>query len=111
MPHFRITIKLENENVKEYIIEDPRKEIDWVYLDYRKRVCQKNGTGRVIFFDLVMIAEESIKHLQQIKEMSKTKNKFATTDFLFSKKKVKRSANSEAKLTLAERAKYNSNLQ
>lgn len=35
-------------------------QIDFVYLDYRKRVYQKNGAGRVTYFDLVMLAEESL---------------------------------------------------
>jgi hypothetical protein len=102
MPHYRLTIKLENKDVKEYIIEDPRKEIDFVYQDYRKRVHQKNGAGRVIYFDLVMIAEESLNHLEDRKEVFNEQNNFRVPE-IQAPKKFKREP---AKLmTLGERAK------
>lgn len=55
MPHYRIQIKLDGQKVREFSIEDPRKDIELVYMDYKNRVNAKNGTGRVIYFDLVMI--------------------------------------------------------
>jgi len=76
MPHYRLTIKLENKDVKEYIIEDERKQIEFVYQDYRQRVRQKNGAGRVIYFDLVMLAEESLNHLEDRKEVYNQRNNF-----------------------------------
>lgn len=62
MPHYRIHIKLEGKDVQEFTIEDPRNVIDFVYLDYKKRVNAKNGAGRVIYFDLVMVAEASLAY-------------------------------------------------
>lgn len=76
MPHYRINIKLEQEPVREFVIEDFRKDIDMVYLDYRRRVYEKNGAGRVTYFDLVMIATESIKHLEDRKEVFHEKNDY-----------------------------------
>ena len=61
MPHYRLHIKLDGHELREFIIEDLRIDIDFVYLDYKKRVNAKNGTGRVIYFDLV-IAEASLSH-------------------------------------------------
>jgi hypothetical protein len=101
MPHYRLTIKLENKDVKEYIIEDPRREIDFVYQDYRKRVHQKNGAGRVIYFDIVMIAEESLNHLEGRKEVFNEENNFRVTEIKTPGKKRRE----PPKLTLAERAK------
>lgn len=69
MPHYRITIKLENKPGQEYLIEDPGNQINFVYEDYRNRVHKKNGAGRVIYFDLVMLADESVKHLEDRKEV------------------------------------------
>lgn len=80
MPHYRINIKLENEPVKEYIIEDERNQIEFVYLDYRRRVYDKNGAGRVTYFDLVMLSEESLKHLDDRKEVYNEKNNFGIRD-------------------------------
>ena len=36
-------------------------------MDFKRRINDKNGAGRVIFFDLFMIAEESLKHLEDNK--------------------------------------------
>jgi hypothetical protein len=102
MPHYRLTIKLENKDVKEYIIEDPRKEIDFVYLDYRKRVHQKNGAGRVIYFDIVMIAEESLNHLEDRKEVFNEQNNFRVPEIPVPKKFKREPAKL---MTLGERAK------
>jgi hypothetical protein len=88
MPHYRLTIKLENENVKEYIIEDERKQIDFVYQDYRKRVYQKNGAGRVTYFDLVMLADESLNHLDDRKEVYNQQNKFGIDEIKIPEKKA-----------------------
>jgi hypothetical protein len=76
MPHYRLHIKLEGQNVREFIIEDFRKDIEFVYMDYKKRVNAKNGTGRVIYFDLVMIAECSLTTLEERKEVFNPVNNF-----------------------------------
>lgn len=76
MPHYRINIKLEQEPVKEYLIEDERREVDLVYNDYRRRVRDKNGAGRVTYFDLVMVAAESLQHLGDRKEVYNEQNDF-----------------------------------
>lgn len=114
MPHYRITIKLENKNVQEFIIEDSRTQIDFVYLDYRKRGYQKNGAGRVTYFDLVMLAEESVKHQEDRKEVFNEQNNFGLTDskiakkdYTISRKKEPGSFEFEPLMTLGERAKYN----
>jgi hypothetical protein len=105
VPHYRINIKLEKQPVKEYIIEDGCKHIDLVYDNYRRRVIQKNGSGRVIYFDLVMIAEDSLKHLGDRKEVYNEQNNFGIDDldFMIEPKKPKRFH--AIKLTLAERNK------
>ena len=102
-----MTIKLEDKNVQEFIIEDPRTQIDFVYLDYRKRVREKNGAGRVIYFDLVMLADESLKHLEDRKEVFNEKNNFCIPEITFSKKSVPAKRHSSPTMTLAERAKLN----
>ncbi|MGN6604536.1 MAG: hypothetical protein ACTHK8_18905 [Ginsengibacter sp.] len=108
MPHYRITIKLENENVKEYVIEDERKQIDFVYLDYRKRVRQKNGAGRVVYFDCVMLAEESVKNQEDRLEVYNPANNFGVQEISPFKKKHKepRRYRNEPTVTLGERAEY-----
>jgi hypothetical protein len=114
MPHYRMTIKLENKNVQEFIIEDPRNQIEFVYLEYRKRVYQKNGAGRVTYFDLVMLAEESLKHQEDRKEVFNEQNNFGLTDstkankdYTISRKKAPRPDGYKPQMTLGERAKYN----
>ena len=114
MPHYRITIKLENKNVQEFIIQDSRTQIDFVFLDYRKRVYLKNGAGRVIYFDLVMLADESVKHQDDRKEVYNEQNNFGLTDskiankdYTISRKKAPRRTLYEPQMTLAERAKLN----
>ena len=108
MPHYRITIKLENKDVKEFIIEDDRSQIDFVYLDYRKRVYQKNGAGRVIYFDLVMLAEESLNHQEDRKEVFNEQNNFGLVDFRILNKKDSNKRMDVPNLSLGERAKKNS---
>ncbi len=76
MPFYRIHIKLDGEEVREFTLEDPRKDIELVYLDYKKRTNAKNGTGRVIYFDLVMIAEVSLTYREDREEVFKTENNF-----------------------------------
>jgi len=107
MPHYRITIKLENKNVQEFIIDDPRKEIDFVYLDYHKRVYQKNGAGRVIYFDLVMLADESVKHQEDREEVYNPKNNFGLDKTIFPKPKSRAEMHNSPKMTLGERTKLN----
>ena len=108
MPHYRVTIKLENKNVKEFIIDDPRSQIDFVYLDYRKRVYQKNDAGRVAYFDLVMLAEESLNHQEDRKEVFNEPNNFGLSDITFSNKKAPNQRRDIPNLSLEERAKKNS---
>ena len=108
MPHYRITIKLEKEPVKEYIIEDGRKEIDLVYGNYKRRVYDKNGAGRVIYFDLVMISEESLKHLEDRKEVYHEGNNFgldSVGNIPYNNKVSRRKSGST--ISLGERAKKN----
>src|SRR5665213_2553038 len=109
MPHCRINIKLEKQPVKEYIIEDGSKDIDLVYDNYRRRVIQKNGSGRVIYFDLVMIAEESLKRQGDRKEVYNQENNFGLNEIAnFPNNKTGiRKKGMNSKITLAERAKYN----
>jgi len=107
MPHYRITLKLEGKNVQEFIIDDPRSQIDFVYLDYRKRVYQKNGAGRVVYFDLVMLAEESLKHLEDREEVFNEKNNFGLPENTITKKKLPNKSHSSPTMSLGERAKDN----
>ena len=79
MPHFRIHIKLEQEDLKEYLIEDYRRDVDIVYCDYLRRTNEKNGAGRVIYFDLVMVAEQSLEHQDERKEVFNADNAFGKT--------------------------------
>lgn len=76
MPFYRIHIKLDGQGVREFILEDPRKDIELVYLDYKKRTNSKNGTGRVIYFDLVMLAEASLAFRDDREEVFKPENNF-----------------------------------
>ncbi len=107
MPHYRITIKLENKNVQEFIIEDSRTQIDFVYLDYRKRVYQKNGAGRVTYFDLVMLADESVKHQEDREEVYNQKNNYGIDKTVYPKPKSRAEMFDYPKLTLGEKAKLN----
>ena len=108
MPHYRVTVKLENKDVKEFIVEDTRTQIDFVYLDYRKRVYQKNGAGRVTYFDLVMLAEESLNHQEDRKEVFNEPNNFGLTDITFLNKKAPNQRRDIPNISLGERAKKNS---
>ena len=76
MPYYRIHIKLEGQEIREFELEDPRKDIELVYMDYKRRVNAKNGTGRVIYFDLVMIAEASLNYKADRQEVFKPENNF-----------------------------------
>lgn len=110
MPHYRMTIKLEDKNVQEFIIDDTRIQIDFVYLDYRRRVREKNGTDRVIYFDLVMLADESLKHLEDREEVYNEKNNFGLAEINFPGKLSHQRLN-EPKMTPGEKAKYNRSLK
>ncbi|MEO6682009.1 MAG: hypothetical protein ABIN48_04210 [Ginsengibacter sp.] len=76
MPFYRLHIKLDGQDVREFTIEDPRRDIELVYLDYKKRVNSKNGAGRVIYFDLVMIAEASLAYQDDREEVFNPENHF-----------------------------------
>ena len=106
MPHYRIHIKLDGQEVREFNIEDPRKDIELVYLDYKKRVNAKNGTGRVIYFDLVMIAEASLSFQEDRDEGFKIGNTISVNPIqkveIWRKKKRE---SSDSLPTLGERAK------
>ena len=105
MPHYRINIKLEQEAVKEYLIEDDRREVDLVYNDYRKRVFDKNGAGRVVYFDLVMISAESLQHLEDRMEVYNPANDFGYKPFIPTLTKWgKQKKAYDSKYTLAERS-------
>jgi hypothetical protein len=105
MPHYRITIKQEKEAVKEYIIEDGCKEIDLVYNNYKRRVYAKNGAGRVIYFDLVMISEESLKHLEDRKEVFHENNSFGLDNITVVNKSNNWRKTEGPKPTLGERVR------
>ena len=76
MPFYRLNIKLDGQSVREFTLEDPRKDIELVYQDYKKRTNAKNGTGRVLYFDLVMIAEASLNYQQDRDEVFKPENEY-----------------------------------
>ena len=76
MPFYRLHIKLDGQHVREFTLEDPRKDIELVYLDYKKRTNAKNGTGRVLYFDLVMIAEASLTYQEDRNEVFKPENNY-----------------------------------
>lgn len=105
MPHYRITIKLENKPVQEFLIEDPRIQIDFVYQEYRNRIFKKNGAGRVIYFDCVMLADESIKHLEDRKEVFNESNNFGIPASMLFKREKPKKKETGSMITLAERAK------
>jgi hypothetical protein len=86
MPFYMINLQLEKEKMREFIIEDARNNIDFVYDEYRRRVNEKNGAGRVIYFDLVMIAEASLKHLEGRKEVLNESNSFGFDEKLTMRK-------------------------
>ena len=101
MPHYRITIKLEDKNVQEFLIEDPRTNLDFVYLDYRNRVYEKNGAGRVDYFDLVMLVDESVKQENYRKQIYKP---FQSEVIKIPKGKAVRPSKFQPMMTLAVRA-------
>ena len=76
MPYYRIHTKLDGQKIREFIIEDVRKDIDFVYMDYKKRVNAKNGSGRVIYFDLVMIANASLSCQAEREEVLMQENHY-----------------------------------
>ena len=76
MPNYRIHVKLEGKQLQEYEIFDYTKDIEDVYHDYRRRVIQKNGAGRVEYFDLVMIAEKSLLYKDDRQEVFNPENNF-----------------------------------
>ena len=106
MPKFRIHIKLEKKPLQEYVVFDAINDIDFVYRHYRQRVISKNGSGRVEYFDLVMIAEASLMHQADRKEVFNSENNFGLNDAVIAyakKKKEKRGYTSGT--TLGERNK------
>ncbi len=106
MPHYRIHIKLEGEPVKEYLVNDCRNYVDDVYLDYRKRVNEKNGAGRVIYFDLVMLSEHSLLHLEERKEVFHEANDFGISIIGPAKKPANRKKEyGNATFTLGDRVR------
>ena len=76
MPYYRLHIKLDGQELREFTIEDPRINIEFVYLDYKKRVNAKNGSGRVIYFDLVMIAQASLVYQDDRDEVFRPENNY-----------------------------------
>ncbi|MEO6868465.1 MAG: hypothetical protein ABI168_02400 [Ginsengibacter sp.] len=76
MPRYRIHIKLEANPLKEYVVFDAINDIEFVYRHYHQRVISKNGSGRVEYFDLVMIAEASLLHTADRKEVFNSENNF-----------------------------------
>ena len=105
MPKYRIHLKLEAKPLKEYIVFDAINDIEFVYRHYHQRVISKNGTGRVEYFDLVMIAEASLLLTDDRKEVFNPENNFGLNDAIIvyaKKKKEKRGFTSGP--TLGERA-------
>lgn len=105
MPKYRIHVKLEAKALQEYVVFDAINDIEFVYRDYHQRVISKNGSGRVEYFDLVMIAEASLLLQADRKEMFNPENNFGLTDKIniyAKRKKEKRGYTSST--TLGERA-------
>ncbi len=101
MHYYRIHIKLDGQEVREFTIDDPRINIEYVYMEYKKRVNAKNGAGRVIYFDLVMISEASLSCQEDRDETFKQENNYRINpvkkDEIWKKKK-RDSSNSFATL-------------
>ena len=91
------------------MVSDGCKEIDLVYENYRRCFIQKNGSGRVIYFDLVMIAEESLKRQGDRKEVYNKENNFGLNEIanFHNNETGFRRKGMNSKITLAERVKYN----
>ena len=106
MPFYRLHIKLDGQEVREFTLEDPRKDIELVYLDYKKRVNAKNGTGRVIYFDLVMIAEVSLTYQEDRQEVFNAPNHYGLNQEKVEEQRRKKPQKSYATgPTLGERMK------
>lgn len=97
---------MEDKNLEEYIIKDEHNQIDIVYLDYRKRVRQKNDAGRVVYFDCVILAEESMKSQEDRYDVYNHANNFGVQEISFRKKKEPSKVRHEPTMTLGERAEY-----
>jgi hypothetical protein len=107
IPIYRNNFQLEKEIMREFLIEDARNNIEFVYDEYGNRVNEKNGAGRVIYFDLVMIAETSLEHFEDRKEALKEVKNVGPIINLTGKKTYKQKAPAKAMLNLGERAKLN----
>ncbi|MEO9013244.1 MAG: hypothetical protein ABI266_08490 [Ginsengibacter sp.] len=101
-------IKLEGKALQEYVVFDNINDIEYVYKKFKKRVISKNGAGRVDYFDLVMIATESLLHEVGRKEVFNQENNFGLNDtVIIQAKKKKEKRGYEATTTLGERIKPN----
>lgn len=106
MPYYRIYIKPDGQDIREFIIEDPRKDIDFVYLEYKRKVNAKNGAGRVIYFDLVIIAEASLAYQEDREEVFNAENNFGVKPVKpIEIKRMKQNRNYESRPTLGERVR------
>ena len=106
MPKYRLHIKLEKKPLQEYVVFDAINDIEFVYRHYHQRVISKNGSGRVVYFDLVMIAESSLLHTADRKEVFNPENNFGLNDGPIIKGKWKKERKGfTSGNTLGERAK------
>ena len=104
MPNYRIHVKLEGKPLKEYVVYSAINEIDYIFNYYWQRVKSKNGTGRVEYFDLVMIAEKSLKFQADREEVFNPENNFRISSVTRTKKK-KEKRGIPSNFTLGDRNK------
>ncbi|MEO7046175.1 MAG: hypothetical protein ABI091_12770 [Ferruginibacter sp.] len=106
MPKYRIHLKLEAKPLLEYVVFDAMNDIEFVYRHYHQRVISKNGSGRVEYFDLVMIAEASLLYTADRKEVFNPENNFGLNEVVakYAKKKKEKRGYSSG-ITLGERNK------
>ena len=105
MPKYRIHLKLEAKPLQEYVVFDAMNDIEFVYRHYHQRVISKNGSGRVEYFDLVMIAEASLLLQADRNEVFNPKNNFGLTEANIIKVKWKKEKRRfDSSTTLGERS-------
>lgn len=80
MPKYRIHVKIEAKPLQEYVLFDAITDIEYIYKYYHQRVISKNGSGRVEYFDLVMIADASLLRMADRKEVFNPENNFGLND-------------------------------
>ena len=87
-----------------YRVYSSMNDIDHIFNYYWQRVKSKNGTGRVEYFDLVMIAEKSLKFQADREEVFNPENNFRISPVTWTKKK-KEKRGIPSNFTLGDRNK------